>query len=173
MLTRNTSFAKFACALAALCLFAASACTTKPKVTGTLTKPQVTALLQKWDDAQMSRDLEGITACLSPRLQYKKTYQGIGPTETETGDYSQYMKETKNGLGVEGENISTSRKINDIGVNTDGQTAAVSSEAHDLFTIEGNRYRALTSGTMTVGLDDGRAVITGIDEVVIIDAEGR
>ena len=174
MFPRNSFPAKLACALAAL--LAASACTTKTKERGTLTRltpPQVEALLRKWDDAGMSRDLEGITACLSTRLQYKKTYQGLGPTETETGDYRQYMDATKEGLGTDGENISTSRTINTIGVNPDGQTAAVVTEVRDLFTVEGNLCRTVSSGTMTIGLEDGRAVITGIDEVVTINMEGR
>ncbi len=171
MTPRNLSFAKFACALAALLV--ASACTTKPKETGALTQPQVTALLQKWDDAQMSRDLEGITACLSTRLLYKKTYKGLGPTETETGDYRKYMEATKRGLGADGQNISTSRTIDTIGVNPGGQTAAVLTEVRDVFTIEGNLFRTVSSGTMTIGLEDGRAVITGMDQDVTIVAEGR
>ena len=174
MLPRNPSFVKLACALAAL--LAASACATKTKETGTLThltKPQVEALLRKWDDVQMSRDLEGITACLSTRLQYKKTYHGLGPVETETGDYSKYMKATKEGLATEGQNMSTSRTINTIGVNPDGQTAAVDTEVHDLFTVERNTFSTVSSGTMTIGLEDGRAVITGMDQVVTITVEGR
>jgi hypothetical protein len=174
MLPRNPSFVKLACVLAAV--LAASACTTKTKERGTLTRltqPHVEALLRKWDDAQMGEDLEGITACLSPRLQYKKTYQGLGPTETETGDYRQYIDGTKEGLSTEGQNISTSRTINNIGVNPDGQTAAVVTEVRDLFTVEGNLCRTVSSGTMTIGLEDGRAVITGINEVVTINMEGR
>jgi hypothetical protein len=171
MLPRNLSFVRLACALAAL--LAASACTTGTKETGTLTEPQVAALLQKWDDAQMSRDLEGITACLSARLQYKKTYQGLGPTETDAGDYGKYLAATKRGLGTDGQNLNTSRKIEAIGVNPDGQTAAVVAEVRDVFTLEGKLFRTVSSGTMTIGLEDGRAVITGIDEVVTIKAEGR
>lgn len=171
MLPRNSSFVRLACALAAL--LAASACATKTKETGTLTQPQVSALLQKWDNAQMSSDLEGVTACLSQRLRYKTTYKGFGPTETRAGDYREYLESTKRGFGSAGQNLSTNRTISAIGVNPDGQTAAVISEVHEVFTIEGKLFRTVSSGSMTIGLEDGRAVITGIEQVVTPDSEGR
>lgn len=175
MFPRNPFFAKLACALAALSLLAASGCSSK-KERGSLTQltqPEVTALLRKWDDAQMSSDLEGVTACLSPRLRYKSTVKGFGPTETTEGDYAEYLASTKRGFSTAGQNISTNRTISAIGVNPDGQSASVIAEVHDVFTVNGRLFRTVSSGGMTIGLEDGRAVITSIDDVVTPDSENR
>ncbi len=60
-----------------------------------------------------------------------------------------------------------------IGVQPDGQSASVMAEVHDAMTVGGRLFRTVSTGTMTVGLEDGRAVITAIDQVVTPDYEGR
>ena len=170
MLPRNSSFAKLACALAALCLLAASACSTKEPAI--LTQPQVADLLQKWDAAQLNADIEGVTACLSTKLQYKMYYRLYGAGDTDTGGYREYIEGTKRGFTI-GKPISTERKLSSIGVQPDGQSAIVLGEVHDAMTIDGKLYRVVLTGTMTVGLEDGRAVITDIDQTVTFDREGR
>jgi hypothetical protein len=165
----NPSFPKFACALAALCLLACACSTKEPAA---LTQPQVAELLQKWDAAQMNGDIEGVAACLSKKLQYKMTYKLFRTTDTDAGDYRKYIAGTKRGFSIGG-SISTERKMSAIGVEPDGQSATVLGEVHDALLVEGKLYRIVLTGTMTVGLEDGRAVITAIDQVVTHDYEGR
>jgi hypothetical protein len=169
MFPRSSFPAKLACALAALCLLA-GAC--KTKEAGVLTQPQVADLLRKWDAAQMSNDIAGVTACLSTKLKYKMTVKGFGPTDTLAGDYREYLESTKRGFST-GQNLSTNRTMGVIGVQPDGQSASVMGEVHDAFTVGGKLYRTVSTGTMTVELEDGRAVITAIDEIVEPDYEGR
>ena len=171
MLPRNPSLAKLACALAALCLLAGVACNTK-KEPGVLTQSQVTELLQKWDAAQMNEDLEGVTACLSRKLQYKFYFKLSGKTDVVAGDYREYLESTKRGFSA-GDSISTNRTMGAIGVEPNGQSATVMAEVHDSMTVGGRLYRTVSTGTMTVGLEDGRAVITAIDQIVTPDYEGR
>jgi hypothetical protein len=167
---RDSSFAKLACALAALCLLASSACSTKEPAA--LTQPQVADLLRKWDKAQLNENIEDVAACLSTKLQYKIYYKLYGAVDTDAGDYREYMEGTKRGFTV-GNPISTERKIGSIGVEPDGQRATVLGEVHDAMTIDGKLYRVVLTGTMTVGLEGGRAVITDIDQTVTFDHEGR
>jgi hypothetical protein len=169
MSPRNSSFAKLACALAALCLFA-SACSTKEP--GVLTQPQVAELLRKWDAAQTNEDLAGVTACLSTKFRYKIYYKLTGTTDTVTGDYKEYLESTKRGFSA-GDSLNTKRTMGAIGVEPNGRSASVLGEAHEAFTVGGKLYRTVSTGTTTVGLEDGRAVITAIDEVVEPDYEGR
>jgi hypothetical protein len=170
MFPRSSSYAKLACALAALCLFA-SACSTKESAV--LTQPQVAELLQKWDAAQTNEDLAGVTACLSTKFQYKIYYKLTGTTDTVTGDYREYLESTKRGFNSSGQNLGTNRTMGVIGVEPDGQSASVLGEVHDAFTVEGKLYRTVSTSTMTIGLEDGRAVITAIDETVEPDYDGR
>jgi hypothetical protein len=170
MSPRNSCFVKLACVLAALCLFA-SACSKKEP--GVLTQPQVAKLLQKWDAAQTNEDLAGVTACLSPKLQYKIYYKLTGTTDTVTGDYREYLESTKRGFNSSGQTLGSNRTMGVIGVQPDGQSASIMGEVHDAFTAGGKLYRTVSTGTMTVELEDGRAVITAIDEVVTPDYEGR
>jgi hypothetical protein len=169
MFPRNSFSAKLLCALTALCLLA-GAC--KTKESGVLTQSQVADLLRKWDAAQMNDDIEGVTACLSPKLRYKMTFKGFGPTETRAGDYREYIESTKIGFDA-GQSLSVNRTIGTIGVYPDGQSASVIGEVHYAMTVEGKYFRTVSSGSMTVGLEDGRAVITYIDQVVSPDSEGR
>jgi hypothetical protein len=169
MFPRNSSVAKLACALAALCLLAC-ACSTKGPAA--LTQPQVAELLQKWDAAQTNEDIAGVTACLSTKLQYKIYYKLTGTTDTVTGDYREYLESTKRGFSA-GDSLNTKRTMGAIGVEPDGQSASVLGEVHEAFTVGGRLYRTVSTSTMAVGLEDGRAVITGIDETVEPDYEGR
>ncbi|HJU56734.1 MAG TPA: hypothetical protein VJ715_19270 [Pyrinomonadaceae bacterium] len=169
MSTRNSFSAKLLCALAALCLLASACSTKEPAV---LTQPQVAELLQKWDAAQMNDDIKGVTACLSPKLRYKLTFKGFGPIETKTGDYREYIESTKIGFDA-GQSLSTNRTMGAIGVQPDGQSASVIGEVHYSMTVEGRLYRTVSTGTMTVGIEDGRAVFTAIDQLVEPDYEGR
>lgn len=171
MLPRHPPLAKLACALAALCLLAASACGTK-KEPGVLTQPQVEALLQQWDAAQKNEDIAGVTACLSTKLKYKIYFKLSGTTDTVAGDYREYVESTKRGFSA-GETLSTTRGMSAIGVEPDGQSASVMAEVHDSMIVEGRLYRTVSTGTMTVGLEDGRPVITAIDQIVSPDYEGR
>lgn len=169
MSPRNSFPAKLLCALTLLCLIACACSTKEP---GVLTQPQVADLLQKWDAAQMNDDIKGVTACLSPKLKYKMTFKGFGPTETKTGDYREYVESTKIGFDA-GESLSTNRTMGAIGVQPDGQSASVIGEVHYSMTVEGRLFRTVSTGTMTVGLEDGRAVITAIDQIVEPDYDGR
>lgn len=171
MLPRNSFSAKLLCALAALSLLAASACNTQ-KEPGVLTQPQVADLLRKWDAAQTNEDIEGVTACLSTKLQYKIYYKLSGTTDTMTGDYRKYVESTRRGFSS-GDSVNTNRTMGAIGVEPDGQSASVMGEVHDAVIIEGRLYRTVSTGTMTVGLEDGRAVFTAIDQIVTPDYEGR
>ena len=169
MFPRKSSSAKLLCALAAL--LALVACNTK-KEPGVLTQPQVAELLRKWDAAQMNSDLDGVVACLSKSLRHKYTFKGFGPTDTMAGGYREYIEATKRGFGA-AQTISGNRTMGTIAVNPDGQSASVLSEVHYAMNVEGELFRTVSSGTMTVGLEDGRAVITSIDQVVTPDSEGR
>jgi len=120
----------------------------------------------------MSDDLEGVTACLSTKLRYKMTFKGFGPTETRAGDYREYVEATKIGFDA-GQGLSVNRTMGAIGVQPDGQSASVIGEVHYSMTVEGRLFRTVSTGTMTVGLEDGRAVITAIDQIVEPDYEGR
>ncbi|HWT00826.1 MAG TPA: hypothetical protein VN256_11320 [Pyrinomonadaceae bacterium] len=169
MSPRNSFPATLLCALAVVCLFA-SACKTKEP--GVLTQPQVAELLQKWDAAQMNEDIDGVTACLSKKLRYKITFKRFGPTDSDTGDYREYVEATKRGFGA-GDSISANRTMGGIGIYADGQSASVMGEVHYSMTVAGRLYRTVSTGTMTVGLEDGRAVFTNIDQIVEPDYEGR
>ena len=169
MSPRNSFPVKLICALAALCLLA---CACSKKESAVLTQPQVEDLLRKWDAAQTNEDIAGVTACLSPKLKYVIYYKLTGTTDTVKGDYREYLESTKRGFSA-GESLNTKRTMGAIGVQPDGQSASVLGEVHDAFLIEGRLYRTVSTSTMTVGLEDGRAVITGIDEIVEPDYDGR
>ena len=169
MSPRNSFSAKLLCTLAALCLLA-SACSTKEP--GVLTQPQVEDLLRKWDAAQASEDIQGVTACLSTKFKYKIYYKLTGTTDTVAGDYREYLESTKRGFSA-GEPLSTTRGMSAIGVEPDGQSASVMAEVHDSMIVEGRLYRIVSTDSMTIGLEDGRAVITAIDKIVSPDYEGR
>ena len=47
------------------------------------------------------------------------------------------------------------------------------SEVRYAMVVEGRLFRTVSSGTMNIGLEDGRAVFTAIDQVVTPDSEGR
>ena len=169
MFPRNSFPAKLLCALTLLCLIA-SAC--KTKEASVLTQPQVKDLLQKWDAAQMNEDIEGVTACLSKKLQYKIYFKLTGTTDTVAGDYREYVESTRRGFSA-GDSLNTKRTFGAIGVEPDGQSASVLGEVHDAVNVGGRLYRTVSTSTMTVGLEDGRAVFTNIDQIVEPDYDGR
>ena len=126
-----------------------------------MTQQQVSAFLAEWDAAQQRHDLEAVAARLSPKFQYEMTVKGFGPTETETGDYGRYIKDTKSGFDSS-QSLNSKREMTLIAVNPDGQSASVLFDVRDAMSIEGRLYRTMSSGTMTVGLEDGKMVITSI-----------
>ena len=172
MFPRNSSSAKKSlCALAALlCLLASSACAKKEP--STLTEAQVEELLRKWDAAQTNEDIAGVTACLSKKFKYVTYFKLTGTTDTVRGDYSEYLESTKRGFSA-GDTLGTNRTMSAIGVEPDGQSASVMAEVHYSMTVGDRLHRIVSTDTMKVGLEDGRAVFTNIDQIVEPDYDGR
>ena len=157
MLSRNSAQAICCCALLALCALS-SACSGGQKG---MTQQKVSAFLAEWDAAQQSHNLEAVAARLSPKFQYEMTVKGFGPTETERGDYDRYIKDTKSGFDSS-QSLNSKREMTVIAVDPGGQSASVLYEIHDAMNIEGRFYRTLSSGTMTIELEDDRMVITSM-----------
>lgn len=150
-----------AAALSALCLLALVSCSGQKS---RITKEQVSAFLERMDQAARNKDVAALMTAFSEDAKFKVTIEGSErvPTFTFSMNREIYERHMRDTLGVV-EKYDSKRGHTVINIEPDGQTAFVADELFETMTIKGQVIRSIARGTATLKLENGNLVITECD----------
>ncbi len=127
-----------------------------------ITEKQVSDMLDEMEVAAKKRDFNRLCSFMSEKVKIKHTLEGAGQSATKTFTREEYRKEANNMMKVvDGyEYACTNRKIM---ISRDGLSAYAVEEIHETVSIAGNSITAVSIGSTTFGLEDGKLVVTAVE----------
>ncbi len=127
-----------------------------------ITEAEIQAIIAQSDSAAQKKDVEGICANLSEKIQIKLAVEAAGQRQNFTLTREQYQDLLKKAFAVTS-NYNYTRKNTNVKISNDGKSASVMDETTESATVNGQVIKTVSAEASIWKRENGKLVIIYLD----------